>query len=517
MQSGASRTSPRKLVVRALVDAGGVLLDVDVAGVGAVGDVLDQPRHDGPVFGGGELGQIGAKADLTLCGVLHGAMRAVLMMFAQDPAVLRHRRAASWAAWPAAVIAAILSAGCATRRAPSAALGHAVLVRNLDVLLSEDPERAEVLEESIAAFLTQASTGEFTDDVVDLTDLDRHGIFFRRLAGFGDTPDIGVPLLLKAYTLNGEDYFVTIAFAGERHGIPFLDMVVELKATPHGAGYRFDSPFEERTKDLHETTIDDVCFRYSGEFDGARARRFVARRAELSQLSGVSPPPLEYFAFQSLDEMLKAYGLVFDQDRCNFLGHDLGVFDHGRQRYLTGMGDECYMFGYAAQFLRSPKHDALDRYGTMAVGFKTLFGGYWLLGTPMHDLREELRATVLQAPDLDLLDLFKKGRNGQTQGHAPSLVMAALICEHALKKSNFDGLLRLVYAGSDGERFFAELEALLGIDEAGFRDTIVEMLGLHNELRGPAGGSAVLGVGDGGSCSGHAVRATGPQRSSNSE
>ncbi len=77
---------------------------------------------------------------------------------------------------------------------------------------------------------------------------------------------IGVPSVLKAYTLNGDDYFVTIAFGGEVDGAPFLDMIVELKATPHGDGYRFHCPFEERTKDFHETTLEDVSFRYSGGF-----------------------------------------------------------------------------------------------------------------------------------------------------------------------------------------------------------------------------------------------------------
>ena len=416
-------------------------------------------------------------------GVYEGPTRLVRMSFAPLPAVTfpNHRRALRWGAWPAGIALALSAMGCgSTPTAPTAqsrpALARQVLVRNSNALLSEDPDRAEALEHSIAAFLKQAITGDFTADVVNPEELNRHGFFFRRVGGFGETPGIGVPSVLKAYTLNGEDYFVTIAFGGEVDDLPFLDMVVELKATPHLDGYRFHCPFEERTKDFHKTTLEDVSFRHSGDFNEARARQFMATRAKLASLSGLRPTPLEYFAFQSLDEMLKSYGLVFDEDRCNFLGHDLGSFDHDRKRYVTGMGDECYMYGYASHFLRSPDHERSDRYGTMAVGFKTLFGGYWLIGTPMETLREELRETVKQTPEIDLLDLFKKGRNGQTLGHAPSLVMAALICEQALEQSDFDGLLRLVYSGSDGERFFDQLEAILGIDEAGFRDAIVEML-----------------------------------------
>ncbi len=66
-----------------------------------------------------------------------------------------------------------------------------ILVRNQDVRLSEDPVRAEALETSVAAFLAQAITGDFTDDLVDpeelveLEELDQHRFFYRRVGGFG--------------------------------------------------------------------------------------------------------------------------------------------------------------------------------------------------------------------------------------------------------------------------------------------------------------------------------------------
>ena len=371
---------------------------------------------------------------------------------------------------------ALSAAACSSVPAVPSAPSHTVLVRNADALLSEDPAQAQLLEDSIGAFLAQAVTGDFTDEIVAPEELERHRVFYKRVGGFGETPGIGVPSVLKAYTLNGEDYFVTLAFTGEADGAPFLDMIVELKATPHGDGYRFHCPFEERTKDFQSTTLGDVTFRYSGSFHAPRAQEFVDTRSELARLSGIDPAPLEYFAFQSLDEMLKSYGLVFDEARCNFLGHDLAKFDDSGQRYLTGMGDECYMFGYSSLFLRSPDYPRSEMYDTMAVGFQTLFGGYWLMRTPMPALRAELREVVQDAPEMDLLEIFKKGRNGQTLGHAPSWVMAALLSERALEEGGFDALLRLVYSGSDGERFLAELEALLGINEAGFQGAIVEML-----------------------------------------
>ena len=416
--------------------------------------------------------------------VTPGTLPLIPMSFAKPPVAnisrLRVFGLEVWGlgVWPAGIALALAAVGCVSTPAALPEPTYPALILNSNALLSEDPNRAEALENAIAAFLTQAITGDFTEEVVDFEELDQHRIFYRRVGGFGETPGIGIPSVLKAYTLNGEDYFVTIAFGGEVDGIPFLDMVVELKATPHGEGYRFHCPFEDRTKDFHETTLGDVSFRYSGAFNEDRARRFLATRSELAGLSGLRPDPLEYFAFQSLDEMLKSYGLVFDEARCNFLGHDLGGFDHSGKRYVTGMGDECYLYGYVGRFLDSPDHDVSEGYGTMRAGFGTLYGGYWLIGTPMESLREELRATVKQNPEIDLLDLFKKGRNGQTLGHAPSLVMAALICEHALEKSDFDGLLRLIYSGSKGERFFVELEAVLGIDETGFQDAIIEMLNL---------------------------------------
>ena len=374
-----------------------------------------------------------------------------------------------------AVATAFAAASCAATTGTTDVADRPALIRNANVLLSEDPVIAEALERSIEAFLGEAATGQFTENCVDLSELDKHSVFYRRVGGFGETPGLGVPAVLKAYTLNNEDYFVTLSFAGELNGAPFLDMLVELKATPYGDGYRFHCPFEERTRDFHTTTMEDVRFRYSGTFDEGRAREFLEVRSELARISGLEREPLEYFAFQSLDEMLKSYGLVFDEARCNFLGHDLGRFDHGGKRYVTGMGDECYMYGYAGRFLRSEAHDRNEAFRTMVTGFRTLFGGYWLIGTPIETLRAELRETIEQAPDLDLVEVFQKGRNGQTQGHAPSLVMAALICEHALERSDFSGLLRLVHSGAKGERFFGELEAVLGIGKAQFRDAILQM------------------------------------------
>ena len=360
--------------------------------------------------------------------------------------------------------------------AQTSALDRPVLVRNKDALLSEDQGRARAIEDSVAAFLRQASTGEFTDDLVDPAEIDRHGFFFRRVTGFSETPGIGVPSILKAYTLDDENYFVTVAFGGEDEGVPFLDMIVELKATPYGNGYRFHSPFEDRTANFGKTRLGDVRFHYSGDFDEERARRFVATRAELAAFSRKTLEPLEYYAFESLDEMLKSYGLVFDEDRCNFLGHDLARFDDGGRRYLTGMGDECYMFGYAGRFLAHDDYDRAERYGTMAAGFSTLYGGYWLVGTPMEELRAELHATIVDHPEMDLVEVFKLGRNGQTIGHAPSFVMAALLCEEVIETRGYDDLLRLMYTGRKGERFFAELQDVLGVDEASFRDAIVGML-----------------------------------------
>ncbi|MCR9247445.1 MAG: hypothetical protein NXI31_20635 [bacterium] len=351
-----------------------------------------------------------------------------------------------------------------------------MLLLNTNALLSEDPDRAAELEAALARFLTQAKSGDFTSAVVDPEERERNSFFFRRVTGFGGTPGLRAPSVLKAYTLDGNDYFVTVAFGGEWGGVPFLDMIVELKATPVGESFRFQCPFEDRTKDFHETVLDDVRFRYSGGFDEERARQFMTTRAELGRLSGLGLAPVEYFVFQSLDEMLKSYGLVFDRNRCNFLGNDLGTFDDGHARYITGMGDECYMYGYASRFLRSPDHDPAELYRTMAVGFKILYGGYWLNGTPMGQLIAELRETVRGAPELNLVDIFKQGRNGQTKGHAPSLVIAALICERAIEQAGFAGLLRLVYSGPRGERFFAELDEVLGIDETGFRAAVVAML-----------------------------------------
>lgn len=54
--------------------------------------------------------------------------------------------------------------------------------------------------------------------------------------------------------------------------------------------------------------------------------------------------------------------------------------------------------------------------------------------------------------------------------------MSAFLCEEIIRQKGFEGVLKLVYSGEDGNSFFANLKEVLDIDEQNFHQNILRMI-----------------------------------------
>ncbi len=360
----------------------------------------------------------------------------------------------------------------------TACVGQAQLTvrRNLGAVLSEEEGTAAALERSLNDFLTEARNGRFPTELVDPVQLARFGFFYEGLSGAGAGPDFDAPTVLRSYTLDGHAYVVTVAFTGVRDGAPFLHKVIEFEATPFQDGYRFSSRFEAETQAFQVHRIGGVTFHSRGSLDLEKANRFSRFREQLGELTGTPPAPLDYYCFESLGDLLRSYGFVFDSTKCNFLGRDLGFADDEGRRYVTGTGREDYIFGYVGPFLAQRLPDGGEMYGPFVNGMAAYYGGYSLSADTLGDLKRQFRETLEADPDVDFLAEFQKGRASSVQRHFSFYVMCAFLCEEAIARHGFEGALRLAYSGSGEGPFFEELEELLGVNESNFHATIVRLI-----------------------------------------
>lgn len=211
------------------------------------------------------------------------------------------------------------------------------------VELSEDGATATGLEHALRGLLAELSSGTISDRWVQPSERERHDFFYRSLArGARNT----TPMVLKSCPQGGGTYALTIAFLPEETPIDSIPRIVEIEAVPRSSAYCFRSPFESRSAQLESRTIGSVTFHSSGPFDQERAEQFARFKADFEVATGADAEHLEDDCLHSLDALLKTYGLVHDTSECNLLGRDLDFLADGGRRYITGAGEESYMFGY---------------------------------------------------------------------------------------------------------------------------------------------------------------------------
>ncbi len=351
--------------------------------------------------------------------------------------------------------------------------------RNFGAQLSEDEAIDAALDRALDAFLAEARASALSDEFVEQEHVAQHGFFFDEVRGMASTEQrtFHAPTVLKSYTRNGRDYFITVSFTGIQKGTPFTFRILEFKAIPHGSGYRFYCPLDERTRAFKTTKLGEVTYHHSGALDPDEAAEFARFQAQLCALTETPCTALDYFKFETLDELLASHGILYTATKCNFLAHDLGFLESDDVTYMTGTDDAAYICGYVEDYLERHVPGAEEIYSPCAVGLAVFYGDYFTSGDDMQTLKAQFRAELAARPDLDFLAEFNKGRAASIHRHYCHYVICAFLCEEALEKHGFGTALQLVHSGKGGERFFDSLKTALGVDESNFHRTVLRMIG----------------------------------------
>lgn len=377
---------------------------------------------------------------------------------------------------------ALLASGCQYAPPPSPsprAADEPSLARNLGIELSEDPATDRALEAALTTFLGQVERGEYTADCVAPDHLTRHQFFFDGLTATRRSRNASVVIepasVLKSYSFDQQSYYITLAYHGTRDGEWFLRKVAQLKAVPFEGSYRFECLFEERTAALPNTQIGNVTFRHAHPIAKAEATRFAAFRDSFCERTDVPNVPLTYYSFASLEQMLRAYGLDFDCNKCNFLSNDLGFGDDGGARFVTGMARECNIRDYIYAHFKFCSANPEQMYGPVKEGIAVCYGKTWG-GVTVAQMNAKFRRELRENPNTNFLDEFRKARKASLDSHFTHYYLCALLCNELIANDRADQALELLYSGRDGERFFAKLHSLLGIDEANFHEAVVRLM-----------------------------------------
>ena len=115
-------------------------------------------------------------------------------------------------------------------------------------------------------------------------------------------------------------------------------------------------------------------------------------------------------------------------------------------------------------------------YWPFVQGLSTYYGGYGLSYEGLDELKRQFREELDRNPDIDFLKEFKKGRKSSINRHFSYYVMSAFLCEKVLNEKDFKNVIKLVYSGKDGQKFFDNLNEVLGIDESNFHQNIVQII-----------------------------------------
>jgi hypothetical protein len=347
---------------------------------------------------------------------------------------------------------------------------------NYNTELAEDQDVAASLQASLGDLLGAITHGELDPRHITIAHQQRHAFFTNALRSLGPAnPTKQPPLVLKSYSPDGVNYLITVAFFRATDPHPQIDKILEFYAYPAENGFRFQCPFDHY-QPLPEFAIGDVTFHASTPLHQARAEQFVAFKKQFEDLMHATPTALDYFRFDSLDELLKAHGMLYDAAKCNSLAKDLGFLDGDGQLFLTGTGDERYIFGYVRDFLRRQCDRSDELYAPFVNGMAAYYGGYALSGDNMKTLKRQLRDKLTAEPEFDFLQAFQSGRRSSIQRHFTYYVICALLCEEVVTRCGFDQALVLAQSGRNGEQFFANLHSILGVGEHGLHELVKRLI-----------------------------------------
>lgn len=379
----------------------------------------------------------------------------------------------------------LLAAACQQVSPPPSrnTAGQKLLTRNIGVELSEDAGTDRALESALVGFLKQAERGEYKPNRVAPEHLAKHRFFFDGLTTTRRSRNASVVIqpaaVLKSYSFDEQSYYITLAYHGTRNHEPFIRKIAQLKAVPFEGSYQFECLFDERTAQLAITKVGNVTFRHAHTIEQAEADRFVAFRDSFCARTNATKRPLTYYSFASLEQMLRAYGIDFDCNKCNFLSNDLGFGDDGGARFVTGMASVSNIRDYIYAHFKFSCPDPEQMYSPVKEGIAVCYDKTWGDVT-VAQMNEKFRRELRDHPDTNFLDEFRKARKASVDSHFTHYYLCALLCNELIANDRLDQALELLYSGHDGERFFATLHSVLGINEANFHQSVVRLMHTPN-------------------------------------
>lgn len=357
-----------------------------------------------------------------------------------------------------------------------------IFLMNRGAIFSENEEISESLHDSVEELITAIHNGDITDRLVAREDRERYSFFMKALRHLEMRSDVQAepPMVLKSFSPDGDTSFlITIAFKGQGENSDQIEKVIEFHAYPDKERFSFKSPFEYRTRAFSTTTLDDVQYYYSGSINHERTQQFVSFKNQLESDLDTTKRPLQYYCFETLDELLRAYGIVYDCTRCNWLKEDLGFMDDNGRAFLTGTGNENFIFDYLVDYMSQYCDQDGNLYPPFIYGMAAYFGGYGLSGDDLQMLKAQFREELKHNPEINFLHEYRKGRKSSIQRHFTHYVIGAFICEEVLDHHGFDGVMKLARSGRDGEQFYSTLETLLGVNESDFHQMVVRQIRLE--------------------------------------
>ncbi len=350
---------------------------------------------------------------------------------------------------------------------------------NRGAVFSEDESIASVLGESLDGLVFAILRGEITHSEITSLDQERHSFFMGALKKLADPSGTNTtpPLVLKSFSPDEDETFlVTVAFMKNHDEGEQIEKIIEFHAYPAGEGYRFRSPLDYRTRNLETRDVGSVRYYFEGSLDQSSAEAFVRFKSDFEQRVGNEQLQLDYYRFETLDDLLRAYGIVYDCTRCNWLKNDLGFMDNNGRSFVTGTGDERFIFDYLVDYMSAYCDDDSDLYPPFVYGMAAYYGGYGLGGDDLNTLKAQFRDRLIEQPDFNLLDEYRKGRKSSVQRHFTNFVICAFICEDAMDRLGFDGMMRIARSGRSEDQFFESVEQLLGIDQDEFHNYIERLI-----------------------------------------
>ncbi len=350
-----------------------------------------------------------------------------------------------------------------------------VFLMNRGAIFSENEEVSSSLHDAVGELITAIHSGDITERLVSREDRERYSFFMKALSRLKIESDTEShpPMVLKSFSPDGgTSFLITIAFKSQGVSSDQIEKIIEFHAYPDKEKFSFKSPFEYRTRALSTVTFGDVQYYYSGSINHELAQHFVSFKHQLESDLGTAKRPFQYYCFEILDELLRAYGIVYDCTRCNWLKEDLGFMDDNGSVFVTGTGNESFIFDFLVDYMSMYCDQDGDLYPPFVYGMAAYFGGYGLSGDDLQTLKAQFRDERRRNPEINFLDEYRKGRRSSIQRHFTHYVIGAFICEEVLDRHGFESVMKLARSGRDGEQFFNTLETLLGVKESDFHDMV---------------------------------------------